>query len=301
MELQSVYLERELEVALQVAREAGELALTFLREHNNRVDQVEIKADGSVVTEIDGMLNSLIVDRLQEQFPDDAIIAEESMLQKKVGPNLRCWFVDPLDGTKEYITGSTHWSTMIGLCVDGEPHLGVCLAPGAIDNRSRCIYYGVKGQGSFIKKEDDHGVVSLTRLAMDAKTCLSADLCLIRSGSFKSSYMDIIKERLGWTRDVVYGSFGLKAVLLGEKVGDMYINVSGNSSCWDACAPDAILREAGGALYYLDTGTMAEYRHSTEYTNKRPMIFCATSLWPVIWQTLQGCPPPDFSLNKTRA
>ena len=113
-------LKKELEIALDLARQAGVKAVEMSR---TQVAVREKADDQGPVTEADEAANTIIVEGLSAIFPDDSIIAEESPNAfKKEAP--RTWFVDPIDGTKEYVRGlqgkgsnPPEWSVMIGLAV----------------------------------------------------------------------------------------------------------------------------------------------------------------------------------------
>jgi 3'(2'), 5'-bisphosphate nucleotidase len=113
-------LSRELEAAVAMAREAGEILLEIYATDFS----VEMKGRADPVTEADRRVNELLVRRIQEAFPDDAIVAEESP-DNRASAAGRCWYVDPLDGTKEFVARNGEFSVMIGLAIDGEARLGV--------------------------------------------------------------------------------------------------------------------------------------------------------------------------------
>jgi len=120
--------ERELRVAVELAREAGAAAL----EYYGKPLRVEHKAQfDEPVTQADRALNELIVKRLGEIFPADGILAEESVdTDRRLGCT-RAWMVDPLDGTKGFIAGTDDFAVQIGLADRGECVLGVlCALPG---------------------------------------------------------------------------------------------------------------------------------------------------------------------------
>src|SRR5262249_34103251 len=110
---------------------------------------VRDKAENDPVTEADTRVNAFLVGRLHEAFPGDAIIAEESANEPPKAGASRCWYVDPLDGTKEFIAKNGEFSVMIGLAVDGEARLGVVYQP-----TTGKLYRGVVGDGAFYEIGD---------------------------------------------------------------------------------------------------------------------------------------------------
>ncbi|MBV9211412.1 MAG: 3'(2'),5'-bisphosphate nucleotidase CysQ, partial [Acidobacteria bacterium] len=120
---------RELSVALRLAREAGALILEGYDEPV-RVER-KIDADDYVepVTETDRAANELIVSGIHRAFPEDGILAEESVdTERRLGKR-RVWMVDPLDGTNGFIARDGDFAVQIGLAVEGEPVAGVVYQP----------------------------------------------------------------------------------------------------------------------------------------------------------------------------
>jgi 3'-phosphoadenosine 5'-phosphosulfate (PAPS) 3'-phosphatase len=113
-------LARELEVASALAREAGALVVA-IRDRGPAALGVEHKAGDEPVTVADRAASELIVAGLAAAFPDDVIVSEESADDlARLGAS-RVWFVDPIDGTKDFIRGTEGFAVMIGLCVDARP------------------------------------------------------------------------------------------------------------------------------------------------------------------------------------
>jgi myo-inositol-1(or 4)-monophosphatase len=112
-----------LEHAITIARGAGEIVLDCYRK---RVE-CRLKGDFDVVTEADYIAESFILERLREFAPDHAILTEESGDNAKGHPYR--WYVDPLDGTKNFAHGHACFCTMLALEHDGELELAVVFDP----------------------------------------------------------------------------------------------------------------------------------------------------------------------------
>ncbi|MGB8508379.1 MAG: inositol monophosphatase family protein, partial [Pyrinomonadaceae bacterium] len=118
--------ERELRFGVELARAAGAAALQFY----GKPLRVEHKAEfDEPVTQADRVVNELIVSRLGAEFPDDGILAEESVDTERRLSCARAWMIDPLDGTKGFIAGTGDFAVQIGLADRGESVLGVLYAP----------------------------------------------------------------------------------------------------------------------------------------------------------------------------
>ncbi len=230
-------LARELNVALELAREAGAAIL----EHYEGPLNVEQKADADdrePVTQADRIANELIVDRLAREFPDDGILAEESVDTDRRLSKSRVWMIDPLDGTTGFIDGNGDFAVQIGLTQNGESVLGVVYQPV-----SGVLYRAIKGEGTWIERRDmepartvvsTHSEVSLMRLAA--------------SRSHRSPRMDKVVTAFDFLEEVRRGSVGIKIGLIVERQCDVYIHLSPRTKQWDTCAPEVILTEAGGRI-----------------------------------------------------
>lgn len=239
-------LDRELVEAVKLAREAGEILREIYATDFAVRDKAASGAETDPVTEADTRVNAFLVGRIHEMFPADTIIAEESANDGKASGG-RCWYIDPLDGTKEFIAKNGEFSVMIGLAVDGEARLGVVYQP-----TTGKLYRGVVGDGAFYEVGDKTWQLKVS------DTVDTAKLRLVVSRSHRPAGTDELKSALGITTEIPCGSVGLKVGLIGERQADLYVHFSDKTHAWDACAPDAILRAAGGTFVDL-TGRSIEY------------------------------------------
>lgn len=112
-----------LEAAVEIAREAGALLLPFY----HRGVRIEYKADVDIVTEADRASEALIINRLNQYFPEHAIVAEEGGGHS--GMSGYRWYVDPLDGTTNFAHTFPMFCVSMGLEKDGELIVGVIYDP----------------------------------------------------------------------------------------------------------------------------------------------------------------------------
>lgn len=226
-------MERELEVAKHIAREAGARILEFYRGD----PQISWKGVDDPVTVADQAANELIVGELRRVFPSDGILAEETPDDAARLARSRVWMIDPMDGTKQFIEKIGEFSVMIGLAVEGEPQLGVVYQP--TEDR---LYYGGVGMGAFIEEK-----WSTKRLRVDEMSDF-AKMSIALSRSHHSATVDRVCERLGVGSRIRSGSVGLKFGLLAEGRAHLYVHPSSRTNQWDTCGPEAILRAAGGVI-----------------------------------------------------
>ena len=223
-------LDRELVEAVKLAREAGAILLDIYRTDF----AVEMKGESDPVTEADRRVNAFLVSRIREAFPSDGIVAEESNTESAGGEG-RTWYIDPLDGTKEFIAKNGEFSVMIGLAIEGEAKLGVVYKP-----TEGKLYRGVVGDGAFYEIGDKTYLLKVT------DTTDTSQHRLVVSRSHRPPQTDALMAKLGITQERACGSVGLKIGLIGERAADLYVHLSDKTGAWDACGPDAILRAAGG-------------------------------------------------------
>jgi 3'(2'), 5'-bisphosphate nucleotidase len=230
--------ERELQVALRLAREAGALILEGYAAPV-RVER-KIDADDYVepVTETDRAANELIVSGIRREFPDDGILAEESVDTERRLSKRRVWMIDPLDGTNGFIARDGDFAVQIGLAVEGVSVLGVVYQP-----LPDVLYRAVRGRGAWVERQGLKAELS----RVSGRTDLQ-NMRLAASRSHRSPRMDRVVRALEIKEEVNRGSVGVKVGLIVEQQCDLYVHLSPRTKQWDTCAPEAILNEAGGRL-----------------------------------------------------
>lgn len=234
---------REIEVASRLAREAGDAILKIYATDF----AVHYKAKRDPVTEADRLASCVIVNGLRRKFPEDLVISEEEPIDPLVSFPDRVWFVDPLDGTREFIKRNGEFAVMIGLAVEGCAHVGVVFRPVTAE-----LFAGVVEQEAWLKKA---GETIPLRVSEETRP---ARLRLVTSRSHRHRLLDEMRRRLGISEECRIGSVGIKVGLLVAQQADIYLEPSGITKAWDSCAPEAILRAAGGRMTDL-LGTPLRY------------------------------------------
>jgi 3'(2'), 5'-bisphosphate nucleotidase len=224
-------LEHELAVAERLARRAGAAAMRFYGQAS-----ADMKACNSPVTEADHASNRVIMESLAEAFPDDAILSEETRDSLERLSAERLWVVDPLDGTKEFLAQNGEFSVMIGLAVDGRAVLGVVFCP-AVD----VLYSAAAGQGAWVEQGGE-------RRRLVCEGAPGAELRLVGSRSHPDPLLVRMQQQLGITDVLPCGSVGVKCARIAEGLRDLYVHPVPYLKEWDTCAPEVMLREAGGTV-----------------------------------------------------
>ena len=214
-------------VAAELAEEAGQLLL-------------EIRASGvaDLKAEGDRRSNELLLARLAELRPDDAVLSEESVDDPIRLERERVWIIDPLDGTREFgEPPRDDWAVHVALTVAGTPVAGAVALPGA-----DLVLH--TGQAPVVPT----GVDGPPRLAV--------------SRTRPPACTELLVEKLGATL-VEMGSAGAKAMAVVRGEVDVYAH-SGGQYEWDSCAPVAVAAAAGLHVSRLD-GSPLVYNQANPY------------------------------------
>jgi len=251
-------LAAELTLALDLASRGGALALRYQREGIDALGVTDKPDDGGPVTRADIEVDAMICGALRRAFPGDAVLAEESYAtDPRSGDGrrhaARCWMIDPVDGTRGFSRGDATWAVHIGLCIEGEPTLGVVHEPAAGRTSFGLALPGDRGGGAWVR-EPTGETRSIQVIPVDVDA-----LRLVTSQSHRTPIADEIAAhlRVDADRDLRLGSTGVKIVRVARGVADVYVHPSRGTKLWDTCAPQAILHAAGGRLTDLQGERLA--------------------------------------------
>jgi len=242
---------RELETALALARQAGDVILASYEKLGH--GDVDEKGRNDYVTVVDHRSQELIVRGLRAAFPDDFIVAEESLAPDfNAGreQSRRRWYIDPLDGTTNYIHAYPVFAVTMALAVDN--HLTVAVTHAPRDNET---FYAVRGQGAFMngrpmrvsRIEDKRRILLGTGFPFRARHLLD---------TYLKSFSFFFNEARG-VRRCGSAALDLANVAAGRLDGFWEMTLSP----WDIAAGVLLIEEAGGRVTdffggdtYLHTG-----------------------------------------------
>lgn len=243
--------DRELRMAVGLAREAGAIILDYYSRPLHVERKVDADEHTEPVTEADRAANELIVGRIRREFPEDGVLAEESVDTERRLRKRRVWMIDPLDGTNGFIARDGDFAVQIGLAVEGRAVLGVVYQP-----LPDVLYRAADGAGTWIERA---GFDSPTRGRVTTETDV-AQMRMAVSRTHRSPRMDRVVRAFNIKDEVSRGSVGIKIGLIVEQQCDLYVHLSPRTKQWDTCAPEVILHEAGGRLTDL-FGQPLHYNH----------------------------------------
>ena len=225
---------KRLELAITAGKEAGRLTLRYFQQDNF---QVERKSDASPVTIADRSAEQLLRERIAAGFPGDGILGEE--FGSTAGTSGFTWILDPIDGTKSFISGVPLYGTMVAVEHEGTALVGLVYIPGLDEG----VYASV-GQGTWHFRGD-----------AQPRRCQVSQKANLADGLFVTSQVDTFAKR---GAAAVFEALQ-KAAYITRTWGDCYgyllvatgraeLMVDPIMNIWDAAAIQPIIEEAGGSF-----------------------------------------------------
>ena len=233
------------ELARKIATEAGTLLLA-IQNDCARGDRGDREA------------NTLILDRLREARPEDAILSEESADDLSRLERERVWIVDPLDGTREFAERRGDWAVHVALAIDGHAAIGA---------------------------------VALPRLGVTLSSDCPPDLPpphhrprMLVSRSRASRLCVDVGKTIG-AQPVPMGSAGAKAMAVVRGEAEIYLH-SGGQHQWDNCAPVAVALAAGLHASRIDGSPLVYNRADTSIPD---LLICRRDLAQCVLDAVTAC------------
>lgn len=233
------FLEQLMPEIRSLAIEAGAETLKYFAKDTTKIKQ---KTDGSPVTLADEEAEKIIIAGLKKLTPNIQIVAEESTAAGKIPTKLegQFWLVDPLDGTKEFISGSGEYTVNIALIDKGEPIMGVIYLPVKDE-----IFTGIVGKGA------NHGKKGHIEEIINIREQPKDGITIIGSRSHGSGEkLDNFLKNYNVKNHISRGS-SLKFCEVARGNADIYPRF-GPTCEWDIAAGHAILRAAGGEIKQIN-------------------------------------------------
>ncbi|RYZ02551.1 MAG: 3'(2'),5'-bisphosphate nucleotidase CysQ [Myxococcales bacterium] len=247
----------ELSLLRAIAADAARLIMEVYA----RPFQVEYKAPQDPVTEADRRANDLICERLEQAFPGVPIVAEESDPQafSHYRSHDRVFFVDPVDGTREFVDRNGEFAVMIGVLEGPRAVASVIDAPARGE-----VFAGWVGHGAIRVADGKEQPINVSQVAQVRQGAL------VGSRSHRSPQLERALADLAPREIRVMGSAGLKGTLVAKGEVEAYVAPGYAGKRWDACAADALVAAAGGIL--TDTfGDPIDYR-APSLSNDRGLL-----------------------------
>lgn len=231
-------LDGRLGAAVEFARKAGNQTLELFRATEVGL---EWKTDGSPVTLADQNAEQLLRDLIGNRFPEDAILGEE--FPEKTGTSGYQWVLDPIDGTKSFVSGVPLYTTLVAVMHDNQPQIGIIYAPAAgemvfAEAGRGCWHVIGDGQPRQAQVSDVTDLKQAVVLTTSVRAFTTS-----RQRDARAAY-DLLESscRLARTWGDAFG-YILVATGRAEVMIDAAMNL------WDAAALQPVIEEAGGRFF----------------------------------------------------
>lgn len=251
----------------RIAVEAGEIILKYYEMDGDiRFDE---KADGSPVSQADREAEELIEKKLKALIPGIPVIGEEAAAAGRL-PDLKgrsyFWLADPLDGTKEFISGGADFTVNIALIHERRPLLGVVYVPV-----SGVVYAGF-GPGKAFRRSEETG----RDRPINVRKPPARGLTVVASRNHgDAARLDKFLEGFKVEKMIKRGS-SLKICAIAEGKADLYPRF-GPTCEWDTAAAHAVLASAGGHITDISGKPLSYGGGDTKFLN--PEFVAASFAW----------------------
>ncbi|HUC49340.1 MAG TPA: 3'(2'),5'-bisphosphate nucleotidase CysQ [Xanthobacteraceae bacterium] len=211
--------------------------------------KVRNKDDGSPVTAADEAAEAIIRESLERLAPAVPIVSEEQAAHDRpqTGPSGSYFLVDPLDGTKEFISGSNEYTVNVAIVTNGVPILGVVTAPAA-----GMVWRGVVGRGA---DSLSMGAGAIAAKPIHARPRPQREFKIMISRSHLDARTSAYIAKFPQAALLQCGS-SVKFCRVAEGAADLYARLAPTHD-WDIAAGHAILAAAGGKVSAPDGSPLA--------------------------------------------
>ena len=256
-----------LATVIDLVQQAGASILPFWRS----TIAVQHKADNSPVTAADLAAHQLLLQGLTQLDPQIPVLSEEGVHldYKKRQQWQRWWLVDPLDGTKEFIRGSSEFTVNVALIERGQVIFGVVGVPA-----QNTLYYGGKDLGAYKINNNERPKTICARHA--PLESISVIASRSHSNPQQEAILQAISQRFLQTSVVNTGS-SLKFCLLAQGLADIYPRFVPTSQ-WDTAAAQGVLEGAGGSIFAAPAQRLA-YEAQQSLLNPSFIAFGQKAPW----------------------
>ena len=222
----------------------------ILKDSKNKSNLIKNDNYEDPVTLADLKVNEMIIQKINEKYRDinwEILSEENAKLESHdfITNGEWTWVLDPLDGTKDFIQGTSNYAMHLALNFKQKPYIGVVLIP---EKDELWIAYGEK-----VWCEKRNG----TKIKPNfSKNKSLQDMILVTSKNHRNQTLKNLIKKINFKEEVVMGSIGCKIASIVRGESDIYICLSlpekSSPKDWDFAAPEAILKSAGGSITNLD-------------------------------------------------
>jgi myo-inositol-1(or 4)-monophosphatase len=231
----------KIEILKNIALEAGKI----IQEGFEATKELHFKGTVDIVTQYDVAVEKFVIEKLQKAFPEHTLVGEESHSGEYIYP--KAIYIDPIDGTTNFVHGIPHVALSIGVWENGIPTMGVVYNP-ILDE----LFWAQKGKGAFLHKTPLQ--VSFQTIVQQSLIATGFPYAKVNRGSEYHWVIDTLSALLPNIRDIRrLGAAALDLCYVAQGKIDGFYEI--DLKPWDVAAGILILQEAGGEVNSLD----AEY------------------------------------------
>jgi 3'(2'), 5'-bisphosphate nucleotidase len=218
---------------------------------------VRIKADRSPVTDADERSQAILLEAVAQLMPGVAVVSEE-MASHPTQLGEVFVLIDPLDGTKEYVAGSSEYTVNLGIMRDRAPLAGIVAVPAG-----GLIYRGIVGRGAQRLAMTQEGAIAPDARPIAIRPAPQGALIATVSRSHLDAATVALLDRLGVATRAQCGS-ALKFCRVAEGAADLYPRLATTSE-WDVAAGHALVAAAGGSVTLPDGSALRYGRADSHF------------------------------------
>ena len=261
----------DITVMEQAAIAAGKVIMQYFRDGQQVSNAADVrqKSPNNPLTKADLEADKLLRNMLLAAHPDYGWLSEETVDNADRLSKKRVWVVDPIDGTKEFITGIPQFAISIGLVEDGLP-IAACVHNPAAEE----TFLAILGQGASC----NHQPITTT-----SNDQLSGASCLASRSETKRGDWDSFQHEFKLT---TMGSIAYKLSMVAAGKYDMTFTLTPKNE-WDFCAGELLVREAGGKVTHKD-GSHCTFNNKN--SRVRSLLASNGKLHDSLLQRLQDIP-----------
>ena len=204
---------------------------------SERLNVEEKSARNDLVTNMDKQIEKALTDKIRTQFPNDRICGEEGFGDELEDLDGTVWFIDPIDGTLNFVLQQENFAVMIGVYENGIGQQGYIY-----DVTQKRLYHAVKGQGVYCNEEP----VEKPENKSLTEGLLATNSQLMTKDQF-SEYRKLADQSMGVR---MLGSAGLEVIELAK--GNVIGYIASKLSPWDIAPGKVILEEFGFKIRQFD-------------------------------------------------
>ena len=235
----------ELDAAVAAASEAGRVVKDL---YDRAAAATYTKTDGSLVTDADLAADRTVRAILHERFSADPILTEEGQDDPARLESARCWVVDPIDGTDQFVRRTGEFDVLVALVADGRP-----VAVAGCHPPSGLVLCAAAGGGAWIEQDGERRPLRYPSLADDAPIRLATSVWFGAPANLP--ILSHVAERVGAApRDAILTGLSPRVFLpAADRAFDALIGVRADKDQtmaweWDFAVADLVVHEAGGRL-----------------------------------------------------